>query len=168
MQNENIIQSGSFVEFHYDLTDNDGVLLDSSRNRSPLPYVHGGQSLIPGLEKKMEGLEAGVSLRVRIPAKEAYGEIEPRMIRKMDKSEFPGAEDMHVGAKLQAKNETGEEIVVTVTEVGTDYFILDGNHPLAGKDLNFEIDILSVKKANLEEMGIKSSSASCGEGCTHH
>jgi FKBP-type peptidyl-prolyl cis-trans isomerase SlyD len=136
-----IIQD-AVVSIHYTLTDDSGNKLDSS-DGTPLAYLHGNGNLIPGLERELEGKSAGDKLSVKIAAVDAYGEH--------DKSLIKGVGDLRVGMQLHTQSPHGVR-AVTVTQIVGDMVTIDGNHPLAGQNLNFEVEVAEVRAATEEEL----------------
>lgn len=138
------IKKGDTLRVHYVGTLDDGTVFDSSRERDPLEFVMGKGMLIPGFEKALENHEAGDVVKVVIPPSEAYGELDPELIFTVPRAQVPDHIPAEVGVPLQLSNEEGQ-MDVTITEVSDDELTLDANHPLAGKALTFEIEIVSVK-----------------------
>ncbi len=138
------IKKGDTVRAHYTGTLEDGMVFDSSRERDPLEFVLGKGMLIPGFEAAVEGHEPGETVTVTIPPAEAYGEVDPELVFTVARAQVPDHIPLEVGTPLQLSNEQGQ-MDVTITEVGADEITLDANHPLAGKTLTFEIEIVSVK-----------------------
>ncbi|MBQ9452161.1 MAG: peptidylprolyl isomerase [Desulfovibrio sp.] len=138
------IKKGDTVQAHYTGTLEDGTVFDSSRERAPLEFVLGNGTLIPGFERAVEGHEPGETVTVTIPSSEAYGDVDPELIFTVPRAQVPDHIPLEVGTPLQLSNEQGQ-MDVTITEVGADEITLDANHPLAGKTLTFEIEIVSVK-----------------------
>jgi FKBP-type peptidyl-prolyl cis-trans isomerase SlyD len=138
------------VVMNYHLTDDHGKILDSSRGRKPLSYIQGMGNLIPGLEKELEGKAVGANLKVRIKPEEAYGVKEDRLVQKVPRNQFDAGE-IKVGMQFEV-NQGDEYRVVTVTEVTTAEVTIDGNHPLAGVPLNFEVEVIAVREASAEEI----------------
>lgn len=145
------IQKNTVVSIDYTLKDDDGNLIDTSSGRGPLKYLHGNGNLIPGLEKALEGREAGQSFSVKIPPEEAYGQKDEALIQEVPRNLFDETEGLEVGMQFQAQTEQGSYIL-TVKEIKENTVVIDGNHPLAGQNLNFEINIISVREATLEEL----------------
>ncbi|MGC9386688.1 MAG: FKBP-type peptidyl-prolyl cis-trans isomerase [Hydrogenovibrio sp.] len=136
---------------NYSLTDSDGNLIDSS-NGQALAYLHGHSNLIPGLEKQLEGKATGDKFTADIPAAEGYGEIEPHLIQEdVPKSMFQGVDNLEVGMRFEAQTEQGVHSV-EITDVQDETVTVDGNHPLAGKDLSFDIEVMGVRDATEEEL----------------
>lgn len=144
------ISDNSVASFHYTLTDSSGQVLDSSEGKEPLTYLHGVGNIIPGLEKELAGKAVGDKLTVAVPAAEAYGERNEEMIQELPASMFTGVEKIEAGMEFHAQTEQGLQ-VVRVQSVDGDTVTIDGNHPLAGVNLNFEVEITDVREATEEE-----------------
>tara|TARA_Y100000296_G_C5173102_1_gene258447 strand:- start:2600 stop:3139 length:540 start_codon:yes stop_codon:yes gene_type:complete len=145
------ISKHSVVSFNFTLTHDDGTVLDSSDKGGPLVYLHGVGALIPGLEKELEGKGKGDKLQAKIAPSEAYGERNDQMIQTVPKNELPAEEEIKAGMQFQADTPNGP-IVVTVVEVKDTEVTLDGNHPLAGVNLNFDVEVTDVRDATQEEI----------------
>jgi len=139
------------VSIDYTLTDDEGTVLDSSEGRAPLAYLHGAGNIIPGLEKALEGKRAGEKLTVRVAAAEAYGERDDALTQQVPREMFMGVDELEVGMRFQAQTNQGVQIV-TITEISGDVVTVDGNHPLAGKPLNFAVSVVDVRDATGEEL----------------
>jgi len=146
------IQKNSVVSFHYALTDDEGKNLDSSSGGDPLDYLHGAGNIIPGLEKALEGKSAGDSLKVPVVAAEGYGEVQQELIQEVPKTAFQGVDAIEVGMQFEAQTSQGGTVPVTVTAVTDEMVTVDGNHPLAGVNLHFDVSIEAVRKATEEEI----------------
>nr|WP_298250202.1 peptidylprolyl isomerase [uncultured Halomonas sp.] len=144
------IAQNSVVAFHYTLTNDAGEVLDSSEGREPLTYLHGAGNIIPGLEKELEGRVAGDKLNATIAPAEGYGEKQDQLVQEVPRDAFQGVESIEPGMQFQAQTEGGP-LMVTVTQVGGDTVTVDGNHPLAGQTLNFDVEVASVREASDEE-----------------
>ncbi|NIC07813.1 FKBP-type peptidyl-prolyl cis-trans isomerase [Billgrantia bachuensis] len=145
------IAQNSVVAFHYTLTNDAGEVLDSSEGRQPLTYLHGAGNIIPGLEKQLEGREAGEKLNVSVSPEEGYGEVQPQLVQEVPRDAFQGVEAVEPGMQFQAQTQGGP-LMVTVTQVEGDTVTVDGNHPLAGQKLNFDVEIAEVREASQEEI----------------
>lgn len=146
------IQKNSAVSFHYSLTDDDGNAVDSSAGADPLAYLHGAGNIIPGLEKALEGKSVGDSLQVTVAAAEGYGEVQPELIQEVPKSAFQGVDNIEIGMQFEAQTNQGGTVPVIITAVTEKTVTVDGNHPLAGKNLNFDVTIEQVREASEEEL----------------
>ncbi|WP_069383478.1 FKBP-type peptidyl-prolyl cis-trans isomerase [Halomonas caseinilytica] len=145
------IAQNSVVAFHYTLTNDAGEVLDSSEGREPLTYLHGAGNIIPGLEKEMEGRAAGDKLQAQVTPEEGYGEVQPQLVQEVPRDAFQGVENVEPGMQFQAQTQGGP-LMVTVTQVEGDTVTVDGNHPLAGQQLNFDVEIAEVREATQEEI----------------
>jgi FKBP-type peptidyl-prolyl cis-trans isomerase SlyD len=132
---------------HYTLKDNGGAVIDTSDGRDPLYYLHGAGNLISGMEEGLEGKSTGDKFSLKIAPEKGYGERNPAMTQKVPRSEF-GDQDVKEGMKFS----TGKGDVVTITEIATDSVTVDANHPLAGVELNFSVEIIEVRNATQEEI----------------
>lgn len=136
---------------HYTLTSPDGEVLDSSDGKDPLAYLHGHGNIIPGLEKQLEGKAAGDKLTAEVPAAEAYGDHNPALIVDAARSQFPEDVNLEPGMRFQAQTPQGPR-VAQVTKVEGDTITVDTNHPLAGVDLKFAVEVVEVREASKEEV----------------
>jgi FKBP-type peptidyl-prolyl cis-trans isomerase SlyD len=144
------VKRNCVVAIQYILKDDAGTVIDSSEGREPLQYLHGNDNLIPGLEKALEGLEAGKQIHVTIPPEEGYGLRNPAMVQEVPKHLFEG-EKVEPGMQFQVQAEDGFHIL-TIAEVRDNVVVVDGNHPLAGVNLNFDVTVVSVREASPEEI----------------
>jgi len=158
------ITSGKVVLIDYTLTDDKKQTIDSSEGHEPLAYIHGNGQIIPGLEKALDGKVAGDALQVDISPEEGYGEHDSEKIIIIPRSQVEGVPDLKVGSQLQAGGGQGPQ-VVTVKKVTDDEVTLDGNHPLAGTHLHFDVTIREVRDATEEEL---SHGHVHGPGGHHH
>lgn len=138
------IKNGDSVKVHYTGTLIDGTIFDTSNGREPLQFIFGEGQLIPGFEKAVESLTPGDSTKVNIPYTEAYGEVRQDMIISIDRDKVPSDINPEIGMQLQLQHPSGQPLPVVITEVSDAHIVLDANHPLAGKDLTFEIQLVSV------------------------
>lgn len=146
------IANNCVVSFHYTLTDEDGQTLDSSDGREPLAYLHGHNGIIPGLENELTGKGQGDSLQVVVQPQDGYGEFNPQLLQQVPREAFQGVESIEPGMQFQAQGEGGQAQMVVVREVTDEAVLVDGNHPLAGQVLNFDVTIESVREASEEEI----------------
>lgn len=137
-------QNGDKVRVHYTGTLDSGEVFDSSYEREPLEFIIGEGKLIPGFEKAVEGMEVGEKKKIKIPYQEAYGEKRDELLLEVPKTDLPEGLDPQVGMQFQLNTPTGGTIIAELTEVKDDTVILDANHPLSGKDLNFEIELVEI------------------------
>lgn len=142
---------GRVVSLHYTLTDDHGMLLDSSRGREPFAYLHGHGNIIRGLETALEGSEAGFLSNIKVPPGDGYGDYNPEAVFEVPRGQFPPDEDIRVGMQVQGEGEHGV-LSFTVVEVNGQGVVLDANHPMAGKNLNFDVEVLGVREATEQEL----------------
>jgi len=137
-------KDGDTVKVHYTGTLENGEVFDTSREREPLEFKLGEGQLIPGFEKAVIGMAEGDSTKVDIPSDEAYGEAREDLVIKVPKDQLPEDVEPQIGMQLQVNQPNGQPIPVRITEVGEAELTLDANHPLAGKDLSFDIELINV------------------------
>jgi FKBP-type peptidyl-prolyl cis-trans isomerase SlyD len=142
---------GMVVSMHYTLTDDSGDVLDSSRGGEPFSYLHGHNNIIPGLEKALEGTEAGFKSKVTVAPIEGYGEKNPEAVFEAPREHFPPDMKLEIGARVYADGPNGP-ITLTVVKLTDSGAVLDANHPLAGKTLHFDVEITTVRSATAEEL----------------
>lgn len=145
------ISQDQVVSIHYTLRDDAGEIIDRSADGEPLTYLHGHGNLIPGLERELTGRKPGDRLQVKIAPAEAYGEYDKELVQRVPRRALKGIASLRVGMRLQAQA-PGSSRAVTVTQIVGDMVTLDGNHPLAGKNLNFEVEVAGVRAATEEEL----------------
>lgn len=138
------IENGNKVSFHYTLTVEDEVL-QTSDGEEPLSYTHGSGQIIPGLAAGMEGMSAGEEKSILVAAENAYGPVNPEAFNEVPKSALPPDLEIEAGMMLQARGPEGQSMPVRVVEIREDTVLMDMNHPLAGKDLKFDVKIVSVE-----------------------
>lgn len=147
------VEEKTVVTIHYTLSNDQGEVLESSREvDEPLAYLHGFQNIIPGLEKELSGLDVGSKVQVAVPPEEGYGERDERLSESVPKNMFGGVEELEVGMRFHAQTQGGEPYVVTVTEIEGDMVTVDGNHPFAGETLHFDVEIMDIREASEEEI----------------
>lgn len=142
---------GRVVSLHYTLTDDSGVQLDSSREREPFAYLHGYGNIIAGLEAALEGCEAGFSSAIHLTPAEGYGEYNPEAVFEAPRAQFPPGENIQIGMRVQGEGERGI-LNFTVVDVNDQVVVLDANHPMAGKNLHFAVEVLAVRDATAQEL----------------
>lgn len=154
MENQNTpreVADDVVVSIDYTLTV-DGEVVDSTEGDEPLQFLQGHQNIIPGLERELAGMKVGDSKQVVVSAGEAYGEVDPDNVVDVPRSEFPAEIPMEPGTELEVKNADGEVLSATIAEVNADSVKLDFNHPLAGKQLTFDVSIVELRSATEEEL----------------
>lgn len=144
------IEKDVVVGINYRLTLSDGTEVDNTADRGPMEYLHGHGNLIPGLEKALDGLELGAELDISFEPDEGYGTHEPDKVVEVTKEQL-GFEP-EVGTVVAAKLPDGREQHLLIAEIEGDKVTLDGNHPLAGQTLHFEVSVASLREANSDEL----------------
>jgi FKBP-type peptidyl-prolyl cis-trans isomerase 2 len=139
-----IVQDNNQVTVHYKGTLKSGEVFDTSREREPLEFTVGAGQMIPGFENAVKGMQMNEVKTVTIAPADAYGETNPEMVQKVPKSQLPEGLNPFVGQQLSSKMEDGQEIIVRVADVQDDHIKIDANHPLAGEELTFEIEVVSI------------------------
>jgi peptidylprolyl isomerase len=137
-------KAGDTVKIHYSGTLDDGTQFDSSLGRDPIEFALGAGNVIPGFDKAVEGMTVGESKSISIPPEEAYGPHHAQLVQDVPSSALPADLKPEVGMQLQGTGSDGQTMSVTVTAVGDDGITVDGNHPLAGQALNFDIELVSI------------------------
>ena len=145
------IANDKIVSFDYTLTNDAGDVIDSSQGGEPLVYLHGAQNIIPGLEGALEGKVSGDALKVVIEPADGYGEYNDALTQVVPASMFQGVENIEAGMQFQAETSDGVQ-VVRIAKVDGDDVTIDGNHPLAGERLNFDVNVMDVRDASAEEL----------------
>jgi peptidylprolyl isomerase len=135
---------GDTVHIHYNGKLKDGTVFDSSEGRDPLQFTIGEKTIIPKLEESVVGMDTGDTATVEIAADDAYGPHRPDAVQTVERTMIPEHIDLTVGNQLQATTQNGQTVVLTVKDVNDATVTLDGNHPLAGEDLVFEIEIVEI------------------------
>lgn len=151
------------VSFHYTLRDPSGRVLDSSAGGDALTYLEGAGQIIDGLDEQLRDVAAGVKARVQVPAAKAYGERDPGQVHRVKRGMLPIEGDLSVGDQFQTDTDRFAP-VVTVAAIEGDEVLLDANHPLAGVDLTFDVEIVSARAASAEELshGHAHGAGGCG------
>ena len=145
------IENEKVVTLHYKLTDDKGEVIDQSNDGS-FAYLHGAKNIIPGLEDALTGKNAGDKFDVTIAPEQGYGERNEAMLQEVPREMFESGADIQVGSQFHAQGPNGETLVVAVVEVKDDKVVVDGNHPLAGVPLNFDVEVVDVRDATAEEI----------------
>lgn len=145
------IENQKVVTLNYTLKDDAGNIIDQASDGS-FVYLHGASNIIPGLENALHGKDNGDALNVSIAPAEGYGERDEERLQAVPREMFPEGESIETGMQFHAQGPDGESLMVTVVEVADDSVTVDGNHPLAGVRLNFDVEILEVRDATSEEI----------------
>jgi FKBP-type peptidyl-prolyl cis-trans isomerase SlyD len=165
------IQNDTVVQIAYNLT-----VAGEEIESNLLEYLHGHGNIIPGLEKALEEMQEGERKQVLVPAAEAYGEFDPKMVVNVNRSSFPEDFEIKLGEPMSLRDASGHVFQAVATALAEDSVELNLNHPMAGKDLEFQVTILSIRPATEEEIAhghlhyqggcSGCSSSDCGDGCS--
>ena len=137
-------KKGDTVKVHYTGKLTDGSVFDSSQGRDPLEFEIGKGMVIPGFENAISGMNIGDSTTVEIPSDQAYGPYHDGLKQEVSREEFPNEIEPQVGQRYQVKQENGQMVVLSITDLTETMVTLDANHPLAGKDLTFDIELVAI------------------------
>ncbi len=159
-----VIAKDFVVEIDYTLTNNEGEVLDSSNGREPLAYLHGHKNIVAGLEKDLEGKKIGEAFKSVVTPLEGYGELNSQLVTQVPKEELASIPDLKEGISIQAQSSNGVQIF-KIIKIEEDKVTLDGNHPLAGQTLYFDVNVKSIREATSEEI---SHGHVHGPGGHHH
>ncbi|TCO72810.1 FKBP-type peptidyl-prolyl cis-trans isomerase [Rhodovulum euryhalinum] len=138
------VKPGDKVRIHYTGTLADGTTFDTSEGRAPLEFTVGSGEIIPGLDAALPGMAAGEKKTVEIPCAEAYGDHNPEARQAIPRAQVPDEIPLEIGTRLQLQTPQGQVMPVTIAEVTEDEVVLDANHPLAGQDLTFAIELVAI------------------------
>lgn len=141
-------KEGDTVQVHYTGKLRDGTVFDTSQDREPLSFKIGEQRVIPGFEKAVVGMEPGDSKTEELPPDQAYGQHREDMVMELEREQLPDNMEPKVGQQLQLRMQNGQEVPVVITELGDESVTIDANHPLAGKELVFEIELVEIGENN--------------------
>lgn len=159
------IAANKAVSIDYTLTNDAGEVIDSSAGGAPLAYLQGAGNIIVGLEKALEGKQVGDQVKVSIEPEEAYGEYSAELVTTLSRAMFEGVDELEVGMQFHASGPDGGMQIVTIRDLDGDDVTVDGNHPLAGQRLNFDVTVVDVRDASAEEVA---HGHIHGEGGHHH
>ena len=147
-----LIANQHVVAIDYTLSNDAGEVIDSSQGAEPLVYLHGAGNIIAGLENALAGKAVGDELDVSIEPEDAYGEYSAELITNLGREMFEGVDELEVGVQFHASAPDGGMQIVTIRDIDGDQVTIDGNHPLAGQQLNFKVKVVSVRAASEEEL----------------
>ena len=145
------IAANKAVSIDYTLTNDAGEVLDTSAGGEPLVYLHGAGNIIPGLERELDGKQVGDELKVTIEPEDAYGEFSADLVAVLGRNMFEGVDELEVGMQFHASAPDGGMQIVTITALDGDEVTVDGNHPLAGQRLTFEVKVAAVRDGIQDE-----------------
>lgn len=161
-----MIKTGKVVHLGYSLKNSGGQVLDKADSSQPFTYLHGAKQIVPGLESALEGLKVGDKKNVVVAPGEGYGEKNPELKLAVSRSQFPEGVEIQPGMQFEAHAQDGQGVVFMVESIEGEKINLDGNHPLAGETLHFDVEVLGVRDATDEEQ--KHGHAHGPDGSHHH
>jgi FKBP-type peptidyl-prolyl cis-trans isomerase 2 len=145
-KDDRIVKDGQLVSLHYTLSGTDGKVIESSKGKEPLKYIHGKRMMIPGLEKELNGMKVGGEKHVTVKPEDAYGPVNKNAFQEVSKEKIP-ADGLKVGAMLTGQGPQGQPMQARVHEVKEKTVVVDLNHPMAGKTLVFEVKVVDIQPA---------------------
>lgn len=160
-----MIKNGTVVNLAYTLTNDEGEVLDRADAKDPFTYLHGVGQIVPGLESALEGGKVGDKKKVSVAAADGYGEVNADLKLVVNRSQFPKGAELEEGMQFETSGADGQGMVFTVEKIDGEKIHIDGNHPLAGQALHFDVEVLSMRAATEEEM---SHGHAHGEDGHHH
>ena len=146
------IGQNKVVTMNYTLRDVQGNIIQTTTNKEPFRFLSGNQQILPKLEKEIDSMIIGSKKNVKIPAKEAYGEYSEQAIQQVDKNNFPDDVDLQIGMEFVANSPEGQQMPFVVKDIKNEEVTIDFNHPLAGKDLEFDVELVDIRAATVEEL----------------
>lgn len=147
-----VVENDTVVTIAYTLKDADGSVLDASGDGEGLSYLHGHQNIVPGLESALAGKAVGDEVNAEVAPEEGYGERREDLVFAVPRDRMPADTELEPGMQFRAQGEEGQEMVVTLVEVGENEVQMDGNHPLAGQTLFFDVAVQDIRAATAEEI----------------
>ena len=147
-----VIADGKVVNLSYSLKSSTGEVLDEADAEAPFTYLHGAQQIVPGLEQALLGLTVGAKKQVVVSPSDGYGETNPELKLSVSRTQFPDNAQLKPGMQFEAQTPDGQGVVFTVEALEGDQVKIDGNHPLAGQTLHFDVEVLSMRDATQDEM----------------
>jgi FKBP-type peptidyl-prolyl cis-trans isomerase SlyD len=146
------VQKDAVVTIDYELKDENGEVLDTSENNGELAYLHGHDNIVEGLEEALEGKGPGEAVEATVQPDKGYGEYTDSLVFSVGRDRLPEDVDLELGMQFEARAQDGQRQIVTLTKIGDDQVTLDGNHPLAGQTLHFNVTVKDVREATEEEL----------------
>jgi FKBP-type peptidyl-prolyl cis-trans isomerase SlyD len=145
-KDERIVKDGLLISLDYTLKSPEGKVLETSKGREPLRYIHGQKMMVPGLEKELTGMKVGGEKHVTVKPEDGYGKVNPKAVKEIPKEKIP-PNALKVGAMLAAREPDGSMVPMTVKQIKEKTVVMDMNHPMAGKTLVFDVKIVDIQPA---------------------
>ncbi len=146
------LADGKVGLFHYTLKDGEGNTIDTSDGKDPMVYLHGAGNIIPGLERQLTGKTVGDVLDAVVPAAEAYGEASGEAPQAIPRDQFPADVPLQKGMGMRAQDAQGAPLMIFITDITESHVFVTAEHPLAGKELHFHVEIVRIRDANADEI----------------
>ncbi len=146
-----IVEKEKAVSINYVLTNDNNEILDSTQGQPPMVYLHGADNILPGLENALEGKSLKSRIQTIIPAEEGYGKNNPELVQTVPLSTFPNSEKIEAGTQFQLETSYGPR-TATIAKIENDEVTIDMNHPLAGQNLHFDVEIADIRQATVDEI----------------
>jgi FKBP-type peptidyl-prolyl cis-trans isomerase SlyD len=140
------------ITLNYTLKDNEGNIIQTTSNGETFQFLSGNQQILPKLEFEIENMIIGSKKNVKIPTNEAYGEYSEKAVQQVNKNNFPKDIDLQVGMEFITNSPEGHQMPFVIANIQNEEVTIDFNHPLAGKDLEFDVELIDVREATVEEM----------------
>ena len=146
------IQANKVVSVNYTLKDSEGVIIDSTANSPPFAYISGSEQILSKLEEEVSGMIIDSRKNIKLTASEAYGDYDEKDVQQAKRDQFPEDFNLEVGMRYVANSPDGKHMPFVITEISDNVITIDFNHPLAGKNLEFEVELVDIRDATAEEM----------------
>ena len=156
------IAEGHIVDIEYTLTRDTGEKIDESEEGKPFSYLHGKNNIVPGLEKELTGRSVGDFINLKVEPENGYGEVKAELIQDVPRSAFNEVKSIEIGMQFQVSSDDGQDKLVTITDIQEATVTVDGNHPLAGETLIFDVRIKNIRLATEEELKCGYAQGKCG------
>ena len=156
------IAESCVVSIHYTLNNSEGDTIDKTEDSTPFDYLHGKNNIVPGLEAELTGKSVGDSLQVTVNPENGYGPVNQELIQEVPRSAFDNVGSIEIGMQFQTEDDNGQKQLVAITDIKQDTITVNGNHPLAGKTLIFNVQIESIRRATEEELECGQVNGKCG------
>ena len=156
------IADSCVVSIHYTLNNSEGDTIDETEDSTPFDYLHGKNNIVPGLEAELTGKSVGDSLQVTVYPENGYGPINQELIQEVPRSAFDKIGSIEIGMRFQTEDDNGHNQLVSITDIKEDTVTVNGNHPLAGETLIFDVRVEDIRRATDEELECGQINGKCG------
>ena len=156
------INDSCVVSIHYSLNNSEGDTIDKTADSTPFDYLHGKNKIVPGLEAELTGKSVGDSLKVTVNPEDGYGLVNQELIQEVPRSAFNNIGSIEIGMRFQTEDDNGQNQLVSITDIKEDTVTVNGNHPLAGETLIFDVRVEGIRRATEEELECGQINRKCG------